>query len=214
MEEWMKMSNSKKIVTSIAMALMCYSVTVKAIEDIVVHTMPQPDIIPYDFVIDAGISASRYIKNSTNRNLFIDEYASALKEIIFYKMKISDFNEDKHECKKSKDENYKALKCSRAAAAKAVFEKKIPLNIENFGFVKKSFIGRIKKTYDGHGVFLVLETTDGDRWECILGENLVFDENTLYEFEGFLGLEGAYGTRGDILKREFLVTRLVKYTNQ
>ncbi len=207
----MKMSNSKKLVTSIAMALMCYPVAIKAIEDIVVHTMPQPDIIPYDFVIDAGISASKYVKSSTNKNLFIYEYASTLKEIIFYKMKVSDFNEDKLECKKSKDENYRALKCSRAAAAKAVFEKKIPLNIESFGFVKKSFIGRIKKIYDGHGDFLVLETTDGDRWECILSEHLVLAENTLYEFEGFLGLEGAYGTRGDLLKREFLVTASSPY---
>lgn len=40
----------------------------------------------------------------------------------------------------------------------------------------------------------------------------MFSENTLYEFEGFLGLEGAYGSRGDLLKREFLVTGLVKYS--
>ncbi len=203
--------NSKKFIAAAATVLIGYSVTAKAIEDIVIHTMPQPDIIPYDFVVDAGISAEKYIKSSINRNLFVSQYASTLKEIIFYKMKISDFNEDERECKKAKDDNYKALICSRFSAAKAVFEKKIPLNIENFGFVKKSILGRIEKINDGHGEYLVLKTTDGDRWECILDENLVFSENTLYTTEGFLGPEGAYGTRGNLLKREFLVAQLIKY---
>lgn len=196
-----------KIINIVMASSIGFSISANAIEDLVIHTAHQPEIIPFDFVVDAGMSAKKYVQSPIYQKAFIDAYSSALKEILIYKINASDFKEDEADCESAKNENQKALTCSRVAASEAVFNKKIPLDIESFGFIKKTIIGKIEKTSDAHSV-LVLKTKLGDKWECILDEKEKYSENVLYTVEGFVSVEGAYGARGEMLEREFVVTKL------
>ena len=130
------------------------------------------------------------------------------------KLKPQDFIQDIQTCKASIDETFKMWSCAKTAAASAVFEKNIPLNFEEFGFVKKTIIGSIKHLYDGHSDKLIVSTDKNEQWLCVSCEDYSDFVNTRYMFEGLVGPEGAHGPRGIDLTREFLIINIVKIINE
>lgn len=183
-----------------------FSYEAKAVEEIAIKASPSFDVIPYQFVVDAGMFASAYSSELGDQYYFVQSYASALEEILIDGLTYSDFEEDVSNCKKGKSKSYKLESCARIAAAKAVFKKKIPLAFTSFGYVNREITGvLIKNSSDAPHELLTIETSNGDIFQVFDNKNITSLEGIKCTFDGFLSPEGSYGNRSYILKRAFFV---------
>lgn len=173
-----------------------------------IHDSPQPDIVPYQLVVDAGVAAKELSDDPGDQLSFISGYAGKIEEVLLYGYDEQDHQLYEKKCREQTSMDVKIFYCSRAAAIDALVQKKITVELEDFGYTERVISGKVFKEEDAAGYFA--ETSEGSKIRLIMPKGMSLKAGESRTFEGYMSLPGAYGPRGGLDQDYQFLVRKVK----
>jgi hypothetical protein len=207
---------TQKAIAVLIAALWCWGTFAEddtdALEDIITGHAPNSMQLPYELVVDAGVSAAE-LNDRQLQLSFVSSYASGAE----YALKDSadsvanEYQLSQRDCLKDDDQTTKAMRCGYAAGIDAVLHKHLVTSLRSLGYLFERTRARI---HVQGGALIYVVTKRGPAYVDSYAIDLAaLKRNGCYELAGYLSREGLYGPSGEGYHREYFLTaaKVAKY---
>jgi hypothetical protein len=168
----------------------------------VTHSSEQ---LPYSLVADAGANAAQYSDSPQVRLQYVQNYAKGAVDALVWGMEINDdYATSAKICGTAHDAQLRTIECGYSKGIEAVIKKRIPVTLNDFGYVRITVYGRIMR--DAAADLKYVQVGDEQLWLLApSNEYESLDPDDCYQLTGYLSRESGFGTRSRNYSGEFVV---------
>jgi hypothetical protein len=161
--------------------------------------------LPYTLVADAGANAAQFSDVAQVRFQYVQNYAKGAQDALIWGSQISrGYAASVKTCETASDAQLRTIECGYSKGIEAIVKKKIPVTLNDFGFVNRTVYGRV--LYDEAGDLKYVQVRNEERWFLApSSEYESLEPDKCHALTGYLSREGTFGARLKSYSREFVV---------